>query len=72
MSANPWAVVVFIGLWFVADAIGIPALRTGVLFLLVVTFVPLWLVAGVLWDKWALREGEQARAGQSEVRDANS
>lgn len=65
MSANPWAVVVFIGLLFIADAIGIPALRTGVLFLLFVTFVPLWLVAGVLWDRWSFGRSETTDVAQT-------
>lgn len=65
MSANPWAVVVFIGLLFIADAIGILALRTGVLFLLFVTFVPLWLVAGALWDRWSFRRSETTDVAQT-------
>lgn len=58
MEANPWAVVCFGGLLFVVDAIGVSVMKTGVLFLLFAGFVPLWLIAGYLWDKATSRSQE--------------
>lgn len=56
MEANPWAAVVFIGLLFTLDAVGIPVLRTGLLLILFLTFVPAWILAGYLWDKIRIRD----------------
>ena len=55
MEANPWAVVVFAGLLFTLDAVGVPVLRTGLLFVLFITFVPMWLLSGYVWDKIGIR-----------------
>lgn len=56
MEANPWSAVLFIGLLFTLDAIGIPVLRTGLLLALFVVFVPVWLIAGYLWDKLTIED----------------
>lgn len=55
MEANPWAVVCFGGLLFVVEAMGVSALKTGLFLLLFFAFVPLWLLAGCLWDKSTVR-----------------
>jgi len=55
VSANPWAVVIFIGMLFAFEAWGIPATKPGLFSLLFFTFVPLWLAAGWLWDKATIK-----------------
>lgn len=52
--ANPWAVVIFIGMLFALEALGIPATKPGLFSVLFLTYVPLWVIAGMLWDKATL------------------
>lgn len=56
MSANPWAVVIFIGILFALEASGIPATKPGLFALLFFTYVPIWLVAGMIWDKATIKQ----------------
>jgi hypothetical protein len=49
-------VVIFIGILFALEASGIPATKPGLFALLFFTYVPIWIIAGMVWDKVTIKQ----------------
>ena len=51
MEANPWEVVVFVGVLLGLHGFGVDSTKPGTFGALFLGFIPVWLLFGMLWDR---------------------
>ena len=51
MEANPWAVVVFVGILLGLYGMGVDSTKPGTFGALFLGFIPVWILCGMLWDR---------------------
>ena len=51
MEANPWAVVIFVGILLGLHGLGVDSTKPPIFGALFLGFVPVWILCGMLWDR---------------------
>ncbi len=62
MQANPWAVVVFVGILLGLHGLGVDSTKPGTFGPLFLGFIPVWILCGMLWDRGTIGRADTRRA----------
>ncbi|MDC3001972.1 hypothetical protein OA174_05175 [Actinomycetota bacterium] len=70
LEANPWAVVIFVGVLLGLHGLGVDSTKPGTFGALFLGFIPVWLLCGMLWDRVTI--GRASRRCATSGRDDRS
>ena len=61
MQANPWAVVVFVGILLGLYGLGVDSTKPPIFGALFLGFIPVWILCGMLWDRVTIGRADARR-----------